>query len=123
MARYRPIQGDKTGQLDFELFVLLDYVANQIFEARVKRRWSQQELAVQLGVDQGYVSRLENGQIDFQLSMILRLSAALGGEPTYFVPDFNQFIEWALYRDYGVISKRRHLPDTGLLRHVLGQNY
>ncbi|MDO5066226.1 MAG: helix-turn-helix domain-containing protein, partial [Propionibacteriaceae bacterium] len=48
-----------------------------IREARVKRGWSQQRLADELGTAQSAVHRIENGQQNLSLNMIDRLALAL----------------------------------------------
>ena len=48
--------------------------------ARLKRAYTQQRVAEQLGVKQGYVSDLEKGQHDPRLSTVLEWSRLLGYE-------------------------------------------
>ena len=65
------------------------WVANNYFrgiatiaQLRLKKGWSQAELARRTGTSQSYIARLERGQIDPQLSTVARLATALGAPLT-----------------------------------------
>jgi len=45
---------------------------------RMKKGWSQQRLADEMGTSQPQVARIESGRLDPQLSTLRKLSAALG---------------------------------------------
>lgn len=54
------------------------YNADLLLEARKKAGLTQAELANRLGVDKGYISRIERGLTEPMVSTFYRLAAALG---------------------------------------------
>ena len=55
-----------------------EYNAQILFDARKDAGLTQQELADRIGVDKGYVSRIERGLITPSVSTIYRIAAAMG---------------------------------------------
>ena len=55
-----------------------EYNAQILFDARKNAGLTQQELADRIGVDKGYVSRIERGLITPSVSTIYRIAAAMG---------------------------------------------
>ena len=49
-------------------------------ERRVALEMSQEDLGIQIGLDQGYVSRIEHGQRNITLDMVGRICVALNCE-------------------------------------------
>lgn len=45
---------------------------------RLSRGWSQKELAARMGTSQSYIARLEAGDIDPQVSTLVRLASVFG---------------------------------------------
>ncbi len=60
---------DKLGDLSIVTFL------------RLKRGWSQKQLASELGTSQPHVARIEAGTEDLRLSTIIKLSSVLGVQP------------------------------------------
>jgi transcriptional regulator with XRE-family HTH domain len=59
-------------------------MAEKIYRARTQRRWSQSELAEQVGVTQAAISRLESGAQDNPTADVLReLALSLGMSMDY----------------------------------------
>lgn len=54
------------------------YNAAMLLEARKEAGLTQEELANRLGVDKGYISRIERGLTEPMVSTFYRLAAALG---------------------------------------------
>lgn len=54
------------------------YNADLLLEARKEAGLTQEELANRLGVDKGYISRIERGLTEPMVSTFYRLAAALG---------------------------------------------
>jgi len=51
----------------------LKQVGNSIKIARKLKKLSQTELGVKFGIDKTYVSRLENGKVNMNMSKLLRI--------------------------------------------------
>ncbi len=63
-------------------------MSKQHFRDRIKRTGkTQQEMASQLGISQGYLSRLMNGKAVPSLGMAVRLAHASGASVESFLPE------------------------------------
>jgi transcriptional regulator with XRE-family HTH domain len=54
---------------------------NIVTALRLKRGWSQKQLAGELGTSQPHVARIEAGTEDLRLSTIVKLAGVLGVQP------------------------------------------
>lgn len=61
-----------------ELAALQSLLGRNIKRARNAAGWTQEELMSRAGVEQDYVSKLERGQKNPQLSTLLKFANALG---------------------------------------------
>lgn len=71
----------KTGTLEREEFdtrALAWYYGELLGERRKQLGITQEQLAAEVGVKRSYISRIERGETDMQLSSLLRISNALG---------------------------------------------
>jgi len=57
-----------------EMFCLFE----RLKEERLNAGMTQQQLADKIGADKGYISRIENGKTDVQLSTLFKLFQGLG---------------------------------------------
>ena len=74
----RIIQACSASQTDeYMPFVLSDYITNPLRVARIEAGLSQQDLAVRLGVTQGYVSRIEGRNFKVSDKLMLKIKKAL----------------------------------------------
>jgi ribosome-binding protein aMBF1 (putative translation factor) len=71
-------KSDTQPRKDFENKALTWYYAEILREARKKGKITQSELAEKIGKKREYVSLLEKGETDMQLSTFLNISQALG---------------------------------------------
>lgn len=55
-----------------------DILANNIVYFRLKKGWTQEELAEHLGSKPNYISYLENGKLNSRIDFIGRLANTLG---------------------------------------------
>lgn len=62
-----------------QLKPILD-LADEVFELRMQRGWTQAELAEKVGTGQANISRLENGLANPTFDFLQKLSDAFGGE-------------------------------------------
>lgn len=62
---------------ELQLAVIRGLIAAEISMKRQKLGWSQADLARELGVTQGLVSRWEAGETNFNLSTLVRIASAL----------------------------------------------
>jgi ribosome-binding protein aMBF1 (putative translation factor) len=70
------IKYGKTGtteRTEFELKSRAFMIGEMLKEARKQARMSQEDLAKKTGTKKSYISRLENGKIDVQLSTFFRI--------------------------------------------------
>ena len=58
-------------------------LAEQLKEERRKAGLTQEELAHRIGTKKSYISRIENGHTDIQLSTLFRIFAGLGRRITF----------------------------------------
>ncbi len=76
-------------------YLLKDFVEN-LKNARLKKGLSQQGLGERVGMPQSYISKIESGQVNLQLSSLIELSRALEMElmlvPRQLIPTFQSFI-------------------------------
>ncbi len=63
---------------DFNAKALAWYYGEVLRDRRKALGITQKELAERVGRDRSYISRLEKGETDLQLSSFIRISAALG---------------------------------------------
>ncbi len=63
------------------------FYGNMLRERRKELNLTQKHVAEQLGREQSYIARVENGKADIQLSSFFRIAAILGIQ---FVPTFIQ---------------------------------
>ena len=61
------------------------FYGNMLKERRKELKLTQKQLAHQLGREQSYIARVENGKADIQLSSFFRIASILGIQ---FVPTF-----------------------------------
>lgn len=66
------------GREDFDARALAWYYGELLGERRRQLGITQAKLAEEVGVKRGYISRIERGETDKQLSRLLRISNALG---------------------------------------------
>ena len=75
----------------------ISHIAALLKEARIKKKLSQRALSLKTGVPQGHISKIENGEIDLQLSSLIEISRALDLElmlvPRSFVPTFKTLLQ------------------------------
>ncbi|WP_316172593.1 MULTISPECIES: helix-turn-helix transcriptional regulator [unclassified Bradyrhizobium] len=64
---------------------LRDTVARNLRRLRTGKGWTQEELAFRAKVDRSYVSQLETGVYSASVTMLGKLSKALGVEPSEFL--------------------------------------
>ena len=57
-------------------------LARQVLDLRLKRGWTQEELAERAGTKQANISRLENARLNPSVDMLQRVADALGVELT-----------------------------------------
>lgn len=65
-------------RLEFEAKARAWYYAEVLKNARKEAKMTQQQLADKIGKKREYISQLEKGDIDMQLSMFILISEALG---------------------------------------------
>jgi HTH-type transcriptional regulator/antitoxin HipB len=58
---------------EFELKAKAFVVGEMIREARKEAHMTQEELALKIGTKKSYISRLENGKIDIQISTLFKI--------------------------------------------------
>ncbi len=63
------------------------FYGNMLRERRKELNLTQKQVAEQLGREQSYIARVENGKADIHLSSFFRIAAVLGIQ---FVPTFMQ---------------------------------
>jgi len=71
----------KPGTTERELFqyeLRMDVIGTMIREARLKRKMTQGDLGVLLGVQKAQISKLENNTKDFRIGTVIRALKALG---------------------------------------------
>ncbi len=71
----------------FDVESLAWFYGNMLREHRKELNMTQKQVAEQLGREQSYIARVENGKADIQLSSFFRIAAILGIQ---FVPTFMQ---------------------------------
>ncbi|MCM1491517.1 MAG: helix-turn-helix domain-containing protein [Muribaculum sp.] len=54
------------------------FYGNMLRERRKELKLTQRQVAAQLGREQSYIARVENGKADIQLSSFFRIAAILG---------------------------------------------
>lgn len=67
-----------TSRAEFDAKAQSWYYAEILREERKKQKISQEELAIAIGKKRPYISALEKGQTDMQLSTFLLIARALG---------------------------------------------
>ena len=65
-------------RMDFEAGVDAFILGEKLREARKKSGLTQEQLAARIGTKKSYISRIENGHADVQLSTLFRIFAGLG---------------------------------------------
>ena len=65
-------------RMEFEAKSKAWYYAEKLKDERKRQKMTQQELAEHIGKKREYISALEKGQTDMQLSTFLRIADALG---------------------------------------------
>lgn len=60
----------------------------KIMRERIKRGWTQKELAKRMGIAAQTVCNFEVGYRDLRISTIMRAASALGVEPASLLPDY-----------------------------------
>lgn len=69
-------------QAHIQNFARLEFNPKQLVMERVRRNWTQRELASKAGVHRSQVAHWELGQAEPRLASVQRLAHALGVEPT-----------------------------------------
>ncbi|MFK7906824.1 MAG: helix-turn-helix domain-containing protein [Chitinophagales bacterium] len=54
------------------------YLCNMIAEWRKEKKWTQKKMAEHIGVKPEFLSRIENGKVDVQLSTFIKILNCLG---------------------------------------------
>lgn len=94
LAKLRTVNDDldarygKPGTVEREIFddeSVAWFYGNMLKERRRELKLTQKQVADQLGREQSYIARVENGKADIQLSSFFRIAAILGIQ---FVPTF-----------------------------------
>lgn len=80
------VQGTSEREMFDEASIAWFY-GNMLRERRKELKLTQKQVAEQLGREQSYIARVENGKADIQLSSFFRIAAILGIQ---FVPTFIQ---------------------------------
>lgn len=62
----------------FEARAMAYYICETLKEERKKNNLTQDELAERLQVKKSFISRIENGKVDIQLSTLLKILEGLG---------------------------------------------
>jgi len=75
---------------EFDEAALAWFYGNMLRERRRELKLTQKQVAEQLGREQSYIARVENGKADIQISSFFRIAAILGIQ---FVPTFMQAIK------------------------------
>jgi Predicted transcriptional regulator with C-terminal CBS domains len=70
------VEGTPT-RIQFENETLLLFVGDLLKENRVKNNLTQQELAEKTGLERSYISKIEKGQTDMQISNFFKILAGL----------------------------------------------
>ena len=55
-------------------------IGRRIANLRAEKGFSQEDLAGLADVNRGYISRIENGHVDFSVSVLLKIARAFGLE-------------------------------------------
>lgn len=76
---------ERRDQFDEE--ALAWFYGNMLRERRKELKLTQKQVAERIGREQSYITRVENGKADIQLSSFFRIAAILGIQ---FVPTFIQ---------------------------------
>ncbi len=78
IAEYGEVGTEKRDTFDkgYEAFKL----GALIQEARLKRGFTQEQLAVKIGTSKGYISKVENNIKDIRLSTLQKIIDGLGGQ-------------------------------------------
>lgn len=63
---------------EFELSCDTFIIGEQLKEERIRQGLTQEELAQRIGTKKSFISRVENGHVDIQLSTLSRLFNGLG---------------------------------------------
>lgn len=87
----------------------MSYWYKSLLEARVQTKQTQRELADQLDIPQGHISRMERGLIDPRMSTVTQMAYALGLTPML-VPRPAQAAVLAVLRNF----ERTNEPSRGL---------
>jgi transcriptional regulator with XRE-family HTH domain len=101
---------DKKEKKESDLLIDLLKIADEVYKARLHAKLSQQGLAKKIGTTQAVISRIENGEINFGVDLMVRLSKALKIQASfgdfYSLPNLKK--EPAFY---GIIATK-NLEDT-----------
>lgn len=54
-----------------------------LYEIRKAKKWTQMQLAEELGLDIAYISRIERGEKNVSLSTVVKIAELLGFEVTF----------------------------------------
>lgn len=65
-------------RMEFELSCDAFIIGEQIKAERIRQGLTQEELAQKIGTKKSFISRVENGHVDIQLSTLFRLFNGLG---------------------------------------------
>lgn len=60
---------------DFKQYYEL--IGNNVREIRIKKGWTQDDLAKRCSVNSAKISKIENARVDYMLSTIIEIAAAL----------------------------------------------
>ena len=74
-----------TGRIRSRMNALRDTVARNLRRLRTGKGWTQEEFAFRAKVDRSYVSQLETGVYSASVTMLGKLSKALGVDPSEFL--------------------------------------
>lgn len=91
------------------------HIAEALRKARKNKRLSQRALSVRTGLTQSHISKIENGEINLQLTSLLEMSRVLDFElmliPRQQVPAINSLLQYEEKKQHKQIPAYR-LDDT-----------
>lgn len=73
---FGPVGSQERDEADAEAEIFC--LSERLKEERLNAGMTQQQLADKIGADKGYISRIENGKTDVQLSTLFKLFQGLG---------------------------------------------
>ena len=98
-------------EIEYEHALYLSWFGRVLMTTRLRVGERQAEFAERLKLQPAKLSRLENGGVDFKISMLLKIAVHMGADPRELLPD-----RQALEREaYAMSGGNRDLPGPGRL--------